>query len=122
MLRARQEHGNDIARIVKEYDGASFGFASRNYYAEFLAVCDIMADLPRYFPESIDYQPPPSVKRIVLTQEMASGEIAKKYHVHYKKLAELNPSWTKGAAEGQIALPANTVVWLPSVTFNEYKM
>ena len=122
MLRARQEHGKDIARIVKEYDGASFGFASRNYYAEFLAVCDIMSDLSHYFPESVDYQPPPSVKRIVITQEMASGEIAKKYHVHYKKLAELNPSWTKGAAEGQIALPANTVVWLPSVALNEDRM
>jgi len=119
MLRARQEHGKDIARIVKEYDGGSFGFASRNYYAEFLAVCDIMADLSRHFPENIDYQPPPSVKRIVITQEMTSGEIAKKYHVYYKKLAELNPSWTKGASEGRIALPANTVVWLPDIAQNE---
>jgi membrane-bound lytic murein transglycosylase D len=122
MLRARQEHGKDIARIVKEYDGASFGFASRNYYAEFLAVCDIMADLSRYFPEGIDYQPPLLVKRVEIKQKMTSGEIAKKFHVHYTKLAGLNPSWTKGAAEGQIALPANTVVWLPSVAPNEDRM
>jgi len=75
-----------------------------------------MADLSRYFPNGIDYQPPQSVKRIEIMQKMTSGEIAKKYHVHYRKLAELNPSWSKGAAEGRIALAANTVVWLPSVT------
>jgi membrane-bound lytic murein transglycosylase D len=114
MLRARQEYGNDIARIVKEYDGASFGFASRNYYAEFLAVCDIMADLSSYFPEGIDYQQPPSVRRIEITQEMTVVEIAKQHHVHYTTLAELNPAWTKEAAEGLIALPANTAVWLPN--------
>ena len=119
MLRARQEHGKDIARIVKDYDGASFGFASRNYYAEFLAICDIMTDLSRYFPKGIDYQPPPLVKRIEIMQKMTSGEIAKKYHIHYSSLAELNPSWTKGAAEGRIALPANTVVWLPIITSKE---
>ncbi|NOT83916.1 MAG: transglycosylase SLT domain-containing protein [Methylococcaceae bacterium] len=119
MSRARIEHGRDIARIVKEYDGASFGFASRNYYAEFLAVCDIMADLPRYFPKGIDYQQPPQLKRIEITQEMTSGEIAEKHHIHYTTLAELNPAWTKEAAEGRVALPANTLVWLPRFVSKE---
>ncbi|MEQ1637994.1 MAG: transglycosylase SLT domain-containing protein [Methylococcales bacterium] len=119
MSRARIAHGKDIARIVKEYDGASFGFASRNYYAEFLAVCDIMADLPQYFPEGVEYQQPPAVKRIEIAQEMTAGEIARKHNIHYTLLAELNPAWTKDAAEGRMAIPANTSVWLPSFSFKE---
>ena len=31
----------DIVRIIHYYDGPSFGFASRNFYAEFLAALDI---------------------------------------------------------------------------------
>lgn len=122
MVRARHEQGKDIARVIKGYDGESFGFASRNYYAEFLAVCDIMADLPRYFPESVDYQPPPAIKQVALTKPMTSGEIAKKYHIHFTKLAELNPAWTKNAAEGLVALPANSSVWLPSFVPKEERL
>jgi len=122
MMRARQEYGKDIARIAKEYESPSFGFASRNYYAEFLAVCDIMADLPRYFPKGVDYQLQPSVKHVELPADMTSGEIAKKYRVHYTKLAELNPAWTKEAANGQVALPAHTPVWLPSVEISKQRL
>ncbi len=116
MLRARQEHGKDIVKIIDKYDGASFGFASRNYYAEFLAVCDIMADLPRYFPKTIDYQARLPVKQVAIAQELTSGEIARKFRVNYKKLAELNPAWTKEAADGQVALPANSAIWVPDAT------
>lgn len=122
MVRARREQGKDIMRVIKGYDGESFGFASRNYYAEFLAVCDIMTDLTRYFPESVDYQQPPVLKRVELTKAMTSGEIAKKYHVHFTKLAELNPAWTKNAAEGLLALPANTIVWLPGFLPKEERL
>jgi membrane-bound lytic murein transglycosylase D len=115
MLRARQEYGKDIVRIIDQYDGASFGFASRNYYAEFLAVCDIMANLTHFFPKGIDYQQPIPLKRIEIAEKMTSGEIAKRYRIHYKKLAEVNPAWTKIAAEGKVALPANSTVWLPKI-------
>ena len=41
MLRARSQTGSsDIAHIVERYDGPLFKFASRNYYAEFLAALE----------------------------------------------------------------------------------
>ncbi len=41
--RAVQTLGtDDIGRIVGEYRGPRFGFASRNFYAEFLAAADLM--------------------------------------------------------------------------------
>lgn len=122
MVRARREEGRDIGRIVKNYNGASFGFASRNYYVEFLAVCDIMADLPRYFPGGVDYQQPPAIKQIEITKAMTSAEIAKKHHIPYTTLAELNPAWTKQAVEGTVALPANTAVWLPRFVPREERL
>lgn len=53
MLRAMQVHGPDIEAIIRSYQSPSFGFASRNYYVEFLAVRDLMRHLPDYFPEEV---------------------------------------------------------------------
>ena len=45
IARAVDEIGtSDIGRIVREYRGNAFGFASRNFYAEFLAALDVERD------------------------------------------------------------------------------
>ncbi len=54
MQRARNAHGHDFMHIVKFYNGPQFGFASRNYYAEFLAARDIATNPERYFSEGDD--------------------------------------------------------------------
>ena len=35
--------------IVTRYEGKYFGFASRNFYAEFLAACKVMEQADKYF-------------------------------------------------------------------------
>ena len=43
MRHAREKMGtDDIVTIVRNYQSRTFGFASRNYYAEFLAAVDAM--------------------------------------------------------------------------------
>ena len=50
--RARQTAGtDDLGEIVRRYDGPGFGFASRSYYAEFLAARQVLGHVPVYFPE-----------------------------------------------------------------------
>jgi membrane-bound lytic murein transglycosylase D len=50
MLRAKRELGtNDIARMIRDYDGPYFGFASKNFYAEFLAALEISRNPEAYF-------------------------------------------------------------------------
>ncbi len=51
MMRAQDEVGHDFVRIVETYDGPAFGFASRNYYAQFLAAREIARNPMQYFPE-----------------------------------------------------------------------
>ena len=58
MKRAQNEVGRDFVRIVKMYDGPAFGFASRNYYAQFLAAREIASNPVAYFPEGVQYKPP----------------------------------------------------------------
>jgi membrane-bound lytic murein transglycosylase D len=52
VARARESvASDDVADIVARYRGPGFGFASRNYYAEFLAALYVMQHASAYFPE-----------------------------------------------------------------------
>ena len=50
MRRAQKRHGSDIVKIVKNYKSRTFGFASRNFYAEFLAALHVVKNQNKYFP------------------------------------------------------------------------
>lgn len=45
----RKTKSNDIGVIVEQYEGPRFGFASRNFYAAFLAASDVSGDSQDYF-------------------------------------------------------------------------
>ena len=58
MKRAQNQMGPDFARIVEQYSGPAFGFASRNYYAQFLAAREIAEHPEAFFQEGIRYESP----------------------------------------------------------------
>lgn len=68
MERAASIYGDDFSRIVQRYDGPHFGFASKNYYAEFLAALQVHQYEAAYFP-GIQFEvppPPPPVQTVAL--------------------------------------------------------
>jgi membrane-bound lytic murein transglycosylase D len=56
MIRAQDQVGPDFVRIVETYNSPAFGFASRNYYAQFLAACEIANNPTLYFPYGVQYE------------------------------------------------------------------
>lgn len=64
MEEAAQLYNSDFGRIFRSYDGPHFGFASKNYYAEFLAALQVHQYEDQYFPD-LKYQetPPPQEVR-----------------------------------------------------------
>lgn len=67
MQRAKQTYGEDFVRIVHHYDHPKFGFASRNFYTEFLAAREIASRPERFFPEGLHVEAP-------LSEDYAEGE------------------------------------------------
>jgi membrane-bound lytic murein transglycosylase D len=53
MLRAQKQHGSDITTIINDYEGPVFGYASMNFYSEFLAAVEVYNSYPTYFGELI---------------------------------------------------------------------
>jgi membrane-bound lytic murein transglycosylase D len=113
MARAKAEHGSDFGRIVRQYQGPAFKFASRNYYAEFLAAREIANHPETYFP-GIVRQAPLTEERIVLPASMPASQVASHYGVSLDRLAATNLAWRESARSGRALLPAGHTVWLPA--------
>lgn len=116
MARAKSMWGDDIASIVKNHSGKGFGFASRNFYAEFLAARSIARNPQHFFPEGLHYHPPLDLERVRLRQAVPVQTVARYYGVSTGELVALNRAWNPVAQNGQIALPQGTMVWLPPGT------
>lgn len=117
MARAKAQFGTDFGRIVREYESKSFGFASRNFYAEFLAAREIATQPERYFPEGVDFERPLNMDRVVLERATHAHDLAKRYGVGTRELAAINPAWSSRALSRKpMPLPAGIEVWLPSGT------
>lgn len=116
MRRAQARFGNDFARIVREYDAPSFGFASRNFYPEFVAARRIAQAPQKYFPEGVRYRTPLSVTAVVLKQPLHAQDISRQAGLPVATLAELNPGWSDRARKGMVKLPTGIRVWLPADT------
>jgi membrane-bound lytic murein transglycosylase D len=116
MQRAKGEFGTEFVRIVYHYQHPYFGFASRNFYAEFLAAREIASNPQRFFPEGVDYEPPLDWDRVVLNRSTPASALASRYCVSRHALTQMNPAWTHAARDGRVPLPAGTEIWLPTGT------
>ena len=54
VARAAGIYGGDYSEMVQHYQGPHFGFAVKNYYAEFLAALQVHRDEDKYFPGIAD--------------------------------------------------------------------
>lgn len=75
MARAAAAYGDNFVRILRRYDAPHFGFAVKNYYAEFLAAAQVHKYEDRYFP-GIQYEEAPLPR--------ASSPILRRVVYHYR--------------------------------------
>lgn len=116
MKQARSAYGDNFVAIVRNYSGSGFGFASRNFYTEFLAARDIAQNPRRFFPEGLNFEAPLNLDRVRLRQAVSTTTLSSYYGVSTVELNNLNQAWSGAAQAGRIALPAGTMVWLPPGT------
>ena len=88
MLRARAAVGTDsLDDIIRGYESATFGFASRNFYAEFLAAVHVARNAWYYFPRP-ERAPPPL--RYVVRPGDSLWTIARRHRVSVGALVAAN--------------------------------
>lgn len=88
MANAASEYHSDYEKIVRNYSGSRFGFASKNYYPEFLAALQVHQYEDQYFP-SLKYRETPTpqpVKTDFARPHRAAHHAASVHHVSARRL------------------------------------
>ncbi len=113
MRRAARETGTkDMGVIARRYKGRAFGFASRNFYAEFLAAGDVVRESGRYF-GAIRHMPAPNTRDHRLPGATYARDFARRQGMTLEEMVAINPAILPAAVRGQARLPAGTLIRLP---------
>ena len=98
MRRAVRRLGTrDIVTIIRRYRGRTFKFASKNFYAEFLAAVHIMRDLERHLPH-VRFDQLVRHQEISLTKRVAVSSLLRHSRVSRAELLTWNPALSRHAA------------------------
>lgn len=114
MRRAQEQLGtSDITTIVRNYDGRTFGFASRNFYVAFLAALEIDADPQKFFgPVKLD--PVDDSRVLVMSGYMPVSALSTALQVDRERLRRLNPSLLPSVWNGSRRVPRGYEFRIPS--------
>ena len=92
LRRAQDELGtSNIAVIVKHYQGATFGFASRNFYVAFLAALEVDRNAEKYF-GPLTRLPDTQSTVVTLPDYVAVDALARAFKADLGALRVLNPA------------------------------
>lgn len=114
MKRATQAVGSkDFGVIYQKYKtNKNFGFAAKNYYASFLALLDVIQAPEKYF-KGVKQQSAWRFDVVRLPFPVLAPQLTKLGVMSSDDLASYNPSLTKRARSGDVALPRGLPLRVP---------
>ena len=113
MRRAARKLGTkDITKIVRNYRSRTFGFASRNFYVEFLAANAVASDPEFYFGPLVLDQPI-AFETAELPYFAKPKELAKAIGIDHATLKEANPGLRSAVWQGSKYIPKGFEVRVP---------
>ncbi|MCI0512066.1 transglycosylase SLT domain-containing protein [candidate division KSB1 bacterium] len=113
MARAKRMVGSDdFGEILKKYRSESFQFASRNFYAEFIAAVHVRVNFQVYFAE-VELTPPLKYTYLEIPAPMNLADLIAKLDLNFEMIREFNPAFLRGALPATIELPKGFRLRLP---------
>jgi len=90
--RAMRQYGDTAyVDILRQYNGRTFGFASRNFYVAFLAAKEVDQNVEKYFP-GLTADTPTNYSVVSLSDYISASGLTKALGTTEKKLAQHNPA------------------------------
>jgi membrane-bound lytic murein transglycosylase D len=121
MSRAVKRLGTtDINVIIQGYEGRRFGFASKNFYATFMATVEISKDPGKYFP-SFSLPERFTYSSLKLKRAYTVKQISKALNIGISTIREYNHSIRRIAYRSNLFLPKNFDLKIPTSSKAEVK-
>lgn len=102
--------------IVNVRSRRSFGFASRNFYASFLAALEVEKNAPKYY-ETVVWAKPLPAQDLKLPVAVKYNDIVNWFDGDDLKVQIFNPHLTQKARKGH-PIPAKTLIAVPKEKYN----
>jgi membrane-bound lytic murein transglycosylase D len=114
MARAvEQLRTTDITTIVQRYRGPAFKFASRNFYAEFLAALEVERNAAQLF-GPLNYEAPQPSVAVQVAHYVKLSTLAECAGTTPEVLADFNPSFSREVIDGKLRVPRGYALRLPA--------
>jgi membrane-bound lytic murein transglycosylase D len=109
LARAVAEIQSDnLVELIREYNHRNWGFAAKNFYAEFLAAVEIANNIDRYFPD-LELHPAIKIHEVELTKNTSIITVTNSTGLTRQELFEWNPALSSRTS----VLPAGYRVKVP---------
>lgn len=113
MRRAVRAVGSTQYMEIREhYEGARFGFSSKNFYPALIAAARVDEDARRYFPE-LEREAPASVMRVELPHYTPVDTLLTELAINRSTLQRLNPALGPSVWDGRKFIPRGYGLVLP---------
>jgi len=119
MRRAKRQLGTDaIEVILRNYDGRTFGFASRNFYVAFLAAVQVDTNYEDYF-GPLEFTDPALSETLEIPDYMTVATLQAALDTDRGILRSWNPALTEAVWGGDKFVPRGFKLRLPSEMVSE---
>jgi membrane-bound lytic murein transglycosylase D len=103
---------DDIVKIVRQYNGRTFGFASRNFYVSFLAALEVDHHPDKYF-GGIEKLNEAKFQEVTVPGFVSINSLERATKMDGQKLRALNPALLRAVWDGQRHVPKAYRLRLP---------
>ena len=112
MRRAKRVKG-DYEAIFKSYRSRRFKFASRNFYAEFLAARHVAKNRERYF-GALELDKPLETREVLIAGYASISDLSRHFKVDVQTIHALNPALRPPVLKEQKHVPKGYALRLPA--------
>jgi membrane-bound lytic murein transglycosylase D len=104
--RALEETGHDsLGGLLRDYDSPRFGFASRNFYASFLAALDVEQQPEKWFGQAVDRMPPARFDTVETRDYVAWSTLQRLSGWDAAAFARHNPAYDELVRADELLVP-----------------
>ncbi|MEI6092048.1 MAG: lytic transglycosylase domain-containing protein [bacterium] len=119
MKRAAQNFGTtDLVKLIKTYKGETFGFASKNFYAEFLAALYLEKNHEKFF-EDAPITETASYGEIVTVKPIKISQLELLLDVDKEDIRMYNPNIKMNRSKEDAELPEGATIRVPITRFKK---
>ena len=120
MRQAQKRYGNNIVDIIGKYRGRTFGFASKNFYAEFLAAKHVVEHQDKYFP-NLQMTKPRTMASVRFKDYVHLNSIVSHFGMTQDEVAKYNPALRNPVISGQKRIPSGFTFQAPAKDYPQLK-